>query len=153
MNTESPAAGGPQKTFLARIKMSMPRKRALEYAGMFVLLTVIYYCYFVRDAAVNASSPVVDVAPGQFIPLMVRFLVLTSWPFTLMAFFDSTWRIKDAGNVFLWSWIATNVLWYHRTGCAFCIFSAVFRIIPYLLCASVAHGFGVLYSRAPRNET
>jgi hypothetical protein len=153
MITDLPAAGEAPKSFLARLKTSVSRKKALEYLGMFVLLTVVYYCYFVRDAQVNASSPVIKIEPGQLIPLMVRFLVLTSWPFTLMAFFDSTWRSKDAGNVFLYAWLATNVLWYHKTGCAFCIFAAAFHIIPYLLCACVAHGFGVLYSRPPRNET
>lgn len=158
MNTDVPAACEPSKTLLARLIEKMPsarvsRKRALEYAGMFAVLTVIYYCYFVRDAQVNASSPVIVIEPGQFIPIMLRFFVLTSWPFTLMAFFDPTWRSKDSGNVFLWSWIVTNLLWYHKTGCAFCIFTASFHIIPYLLCACVAHGFGVLYRRPSHDET
>ena len=153
MNTDLPASSGIPKTFLARLKTSMSRKRALEYLGMFAVLTVIYYCYFVRDAMVNASSPIIEIAPGQLIPLMVRFLVLTSWPFTLMAFFDPTWRSKDSGNVFLYAWLATNLLWYNKTGCAFCIFATSFHIIPYILCVWVAHGFGILYSRSPRDET
>lgn len=153
MNTDLPAACGPQKTFLAWLKASLSRKRALEYLGMLALLTVIYYCYFVRDAKANASSPVMVIAPGQLIPLMLKFLIFTSWPFTLMAFFDSTWRSKDAANVFLLSWTATTLLWYHKTDCDFCIFAASFHIIPYVLCAWVAHGFGVLYSRSPRDET
>src|SRR5215469_16993465 len=115
MNTDLPVSGEIPKTFLARLKTSMTRKKALEYLGMFAVLTVIYYCYFVRDAKVNASSPIIEIAPGQIIPLMVRFLVLTGWPFTLMAFFDSTWRSKDAGNVFLYAWLATNLLWYYKT--------------------------------------
>jgi hypothetical protein len=153
MNTDLPASGEIPKTFLARFKTSVSRKKALEYLGMFVVLTVVYYCYFVRHATVNASSPVIEIEPGQLIPLMVRFLVLTSWPFTLMAFFDPTWRSKDTGNVFLYAWLATNLLWYHKTGCAFCIFAAFFHIIPYMLCAWVAHGFGFLYCRPPRDET
>ncbi len=151
MNTELHAAAETPKTILAWLKLSVSRKKALEYLGMFALLTVIYYCYFVRDAGINDSSPVMDVTYSQVAVIMVRFFVLTSWPFTLMSFFDSTWRSKDAGNVFLFSWIATNLLWYHQTGCAFCIFAASFKVIPYALCAWVAHGLGMLYCRCPRN--
>lgn len=149
MNTDVPAASETPKTLPAKLTPAS-RKRALEYLGMFAVLTVIYYCYFVRDAGANAVSPVMEIEPGQLIPLMLKFLVFTSWPFTLMAFFDCSWRSKDAGNVFLLSWLATNVLWYHQTGCAFCIFSASFHILPYVVCACVAHGFGVLYCRSRR---
>jgi hypothetical protein len=150
MNTElQVAVAEVPKPLLVRLKM--PKKKALEYLGMFALLTVIYYCYFVRDAKANAISPVMEMTYSELIVIMVQFLVLTSWPFTLMSFFDSTWRSKDAGNVFLFSWIATNLLWYHQTGCAFCIFAASFKVIPYALCAWVAHGLGALYCRCPRN--
>ena len=150
MNTELHAAVEVPKPLLVRWKIS--KKKALEYLGMFALLTVIYYCYFVRDARINAVSPIMEVTSGLAIVLMLKFFLFTGWPFLFMSFFDATWRSKDAGNVFLLSWIATNVLWYHQTGCAFCIFAASFKIFPYALCAWVAHGLGALYCRCPRKQ-
>ncbi|HTR41999.1 MAG TPA: hypothetical protein VMH87_10330 [Pseudomonadales bacterium] len=153
MNTELHAVGEAPKTFPVRLKLPVSRKKAVEYLGMFTLLTIIYYCYFVRDARVNDSSPIMVVTPGEFSVVMVKFFLFTGWPFLFLSYFDSSWRSKDAGNVFLLAWIATNVLWYHQTGCAFCIFSASFKIIPYALCAWIAHGLGALYCRSPRNES
>jgi hypothetical protein len=150
MNTELHAVVEVPKPLLVRWKIS--KKKALEFLGMFALLTVIYYCYFVRDARLNAISPIMEVTPGQFIVLMLKFFLFTAWPFLFMSYFDSTWRSKDAGNVFLLSWIVTNVLWYQQTGCAFCIFAASFKVVPYVLCAWIAHGLGALYCRCPRAE-
>jgi len=155
MNTDLRALGESPKTFLLGIyeKMaSLPesRKKALEYVGLFAVLTAIYYCYFVRGAAANACSPDTEITLTQLGVLMLKFFVFTGWPFAILAFFDSTWRSKDAGNVFLASYVTTNVLWYFKTGCGFCIFAAWFRIVPYILCAWLAHGLGALRYRSQR---
>ena len=159
-----PAAGVSvtPKTLMARLIAKTPsvlvsHKKALEYLGMFAVLTATYYCYFVRDAGVNASSPIMGDTDTtgqliQMVQLMLKFLIFTGWPFAFMSFYDSTWRCTDAGKMFLLSWIATNVLWYHQTGCAFCVFAAWFHVIPYVVCAWVAHGFGVLYCRTPQHK-
>ena len=158
MNTNLSAVGVTQKTHLAQLIAKVPsalvsHKKALEYLGMFAVLTATYYCYFVRDAGPNASSPIMEDTTGERIQVMLKFFLFTGWPFLFMSFYDSTWRSKDAGNMFLLSWIATNVLWYHKTGCAFCVFTASFRIIPYAFCAWVAHGVGVLYCRPPKDRS
>jgi hypothetical protein len=116
-------------------------KRTLEHLTMFTVLTVIYYCYFVRDAKAN-TCPDIEITLTQLGVLMLKFLVFSGWPFAVMAAYDSGWRSKDAGNVFLVSYIVTSILWYHKTGCAFCIFAASFRIIPYVFCAWMAHSLG-----------
>ena len=106
MNTNVPAVETP-KTLLTWLKLSVSRKKALEYLGMFALLTAIYYCYFVRDAKLNDSSPVMAVTYSQLAVIMARFLIATSWPFTFMAFFDSTWRSRDMRISFYWICLMT----------------------------------------------
>jgi hypothetical protein len=157
MNTDLQIIGEIPKTFALRLYekiVSLPpsRKKALEYLGLFALLTAIYYCYFVRGATVNACSADTEITLSQLGLLMLKFLVFTGWPFTVLAFFDPTWRSKDAGNVFLASYVTTNVLWYYKTGCGFCIFAAWFRIVPYILCAWLAHGLGALRFRSHGDE-
>jgi hypothetical protein len=157
MNSESHALAESPKTFFSGFHeklASLPasRKKALEYVGLFVVLTAIYYCYFVRDAATNAGSADAEMTLSQAGALMLKFFVFTGWPFALLAFSDSTWRGKDAGNVFLASYIATNALWYFKAGCGVCIFATWFRIIPYILCACLAHGVGALRYWAQSEE-
>jgi hypothetical protein len=101
----------------------------------------------VRGASANACSADTEITLSQLGVMMLKFFVFTGWPFAVLAFFDSTWRSKDAGNVFLASYITTNVFWYFKTGCGFCIFAAWFRIVPYILCAWLAHGLGALRHR------
>jgi hypothetical protein len=157
MNTDLPAVGEMPKSFSSRLfekLASLPasRKKALEYVGLFVVLTAIYYCYFVRGASANACGTDTEITLTQLGVLMLKFFVFTGWPFAVLAFFDSTWRSRDAGNVFLASYITTNVFWYFKTGCGFCIFAAWFRIVPYILCAWLAHGLGAVRHRRRRQE-
>lgn len=155
MNTDSHANAETPKTFLSRLceKMaSLPvsRKKVLQYLGMFGVLTVIYYCYFV--AGTKNSCPVVVITLPQLGVLFLKFLLFSGWPFAAMAFFDPTWRSRDAGNVFVASYVTVNVIWYYKTGCGFCIFAAWVEIIPCILCAWLAHGLGALRYRAQREE-
>lgn len=157
MNSDLYAAGEAPKTFLSGLYeklASLPasRKKALEYMSLFAVLTSIYYCYFVRGASANACPADTVITPPQLGVLMLKFFVFTGWPFAVLAFFDSTWRSRDAGNVFLASYITTNALWYFKTGCGFCIYAAWFRIVPYILCAWLAHGLGALRYRSDREE-
>lgn len=122
-------------------------KKALQYLAVITTLTVIYFCYFVRDAKANACPPEQTITFMELGWLMVKFLVLTSWPFAVIAALESEWNGKDAGRVFLAAYGITNVLWYFKTGCAPCIFAAAFQIIPYTLCALLAHGLGTLRHR------
>ena len=117
-------------------------KKAVEHLALFVVLTGIYYFYFVRDARENACPTDDPISFAQLGVLILKFLCFTSWPFAVVAFWDAEWSSKDAGHVFLASYLFTNVLWYHKTHCAFCIFAASFRIVPYCFCALVAHAVG-----------
>jgi hypothetical protein len=153
MNSDFHAENDLPQTFSGRLAdkllpFGVSPKKAVEYLCLFVVLTVIYYCYFVRDAQAN-MCPVDDtVTFARLGVLILKFFVFTSWPFVLAAAFDSEWTGKDAGNLFLAAYLFTNVLWYHKTHCAFCIFAASFRIIPYVFCAMIAHGLGTLRHRA-----
>ena len=157
MNNDFYNGGEMSKTFPARVadklaSIGLPPKKAAEYLAMFVVLTVIYYCYFVRDAKANSCPVDETITLSQLGLLTLKFLAFTGWPFALMAVCDAEWRSKDAGNVFLAAYLFTNVLWYHKTHCAFCIFAASFRIIPYVFCALVAHSLGALRHRFSRDE-
>jgi hypothetical protein len=157
MNSDFHSVGETPKTFLSgfyeRIA-SLPasRRKALEYVGLFAVLTAIYYWSFVRGVTTNVGSTDAEITLSQAGVLMLKFFVFTGWPFAVLAFFDSTWRGRDAGNAFLASYIATNALWYFKTGCGVCIFSIWFRIIPYILCACLAHGVGALRYWSQREE-
>ncbi|MGH7941073.1 MAG: hypothetical protein ACREFR_08395 [Limisphaerales bacterium] len=147
MDTNLQAADELAKTFVTVIhekvaSMGAFQKKVLKYPGMIGLLTVIYYCYHVRDAM--ACEPNVALTLSQLGALMLKFLLFTAWPFALMSFFDSSWRSNDAGNVFLISYVITGIIWYHKTGCGFCIFAASAHLIPYVFCAWTAHGLGSL---------
>ncbi|MFO1487695.1 MAG: hypothetical protein U1F65_04380 [Verrucomicrobiota bacterium] len=122
-------------------------KKAVEYLGLLALLTGIYYCYFVRDAKLAMCPPDETISFGELGGLMLKFFLLTSWPFAVVACCDAEWDAKDAGNIFLAAYLLTNVLWYFKTGCAPCIFAAAFRIIPYVFCAMIAHGLGSVRHR------
>ena len=82
---------------------------------MFAVLTVVYYCYFVYAAKANTCAPVTVITLSYIGVLALKTFIFTAWPFALMAGYDPAWRSKDAGNVFLATYIAANVLWYHRT--------------------------------------
>lgn len=148
MNTEFRAHDGLFRPLFSRladklVSCGLSPKRTLEHIAMFTVLTVIYYCYFVRDAKPN-TCPNIEITLTQLGVLMLKFLAFTSWPFALMAALDSGWRNKDGGNVFLAAYIFTNILWYHRTHCAFCIFASAMRVVPYAICACIAHAVGSL---------
>ena len=157
MNSESHVLTESSKTFLSGFNQKMAslpasRKKALEYVGLFAVLTAIYYCYFVRGSMANAGGTDTEMTLSQAGAFMLKFFVFTGWPFAILAFSDSTWRGKDAGNVFLASYIASNALWYFKTGCGICIFATWFRIVPYILCACLAHGIGALRYWVQREE-
>jgi len=157
MNTDLNTDGGLPRTLAARLAgimefLGVSPKKALEYLAMVAVLTVIYYCYIVSDAKENACPTDVTVSLGQLGVIMLKFLVFTGWPFALLAAGDAGWRSQDAGNVFLVAYIGANILFYHRTGCAYCIYAAAFRIIPYVFCAWVAHRLGTLRHRWRRVE-
>ena len=156
MNTDSPAGRG-LKTLPARLAekiefIGVPRKKALEYLALFVVLGAIYYCDLTRDWKHSLSCPDQVIMFSELPMIMLKFLAFTAWPFALVAGLDPTWRSKDAGNVFLAAYMAANVLWFHKTGCGFCICAASFRIIPFVFCAMIAHGLGAWRHRSRVEE-
>jgi hypothetical protein len=157
MNTDFSTEGELPKTLLARLaekieSCGVSPKKALEYLALFAVMTAIYYFYFVRDARANACPPDDTITFAQLGVLILKFLVCTSWPFAVVAFWDYEWTSKDAGYLFLAAYIGTNILWYHKTHCAFCIFAASFRIVPYCFCALVAHALGTWRHGTRREE-
>jgi hypothetical protein len=156
MNIDFDTSGEPLKTVPERLSGMIstfvtPRK-ALEYLALFAMLSVIYYCYFVQGAKANACPPDAELTLSEIGLSALKLFLFTGWPFALLAACDPAWRSKDAGNVFLAAYITTNVFWYHKTGCGFCIFAASFRIIPYVFCALVAHSLGAWRFRLRGDE-
>jgi len=136
------------RTLAGRLaSIGLSPKKAVEYLALFVVLTGIYYFYFVRDARENACPTDDPISFAQLGVLILKFLFFTSWPFALVAFWDAQWSSKDAGYLFLAAYLFTNFLWYLKTGCAPCILAASFRIVPYCFCALVAHSLGAARHR------
>jgi hypothetical protein len=123
------------------------QKKALEYAGLFTLLTAIYYCSFGSVAKTDISSLGAQMTFFQVSSMTLKAFLFTGWPFVLLAYFDRAWRSRDAGTVLVASYIATNILLYHKTGYDFCLFATSLQIIPYIFVAWAAHGLGALRFR------
>jgi len=148
MNTNSSTDGGLPKSLPARLaakleSIGVSPKKALEYLAMILVLGVIYYCDLTRgrqQAACSTTEQVIYLSDLALI--FLKYFLYTAWPFALVAAYDSTWTTKDAGNVFLASYVAANVVWLHHTGCGFCIFAASFRTIPLVFGALLAHCLG-----------
>jgi|GEM_PF-6817646 hypothetical protein len=153
MNTNFHADGELPKTFPARLagkieSFGVSPKKALEYLAMFVVLGIIYYCDLTRGYQQNACAPERDIYFSDLPLIFLKCFPYTAWPFAIVAAFDPTWRSKDAGNVFLAAYVGANVMWFHHTGCGFCILAASFRTIPLAFGALIAHRLGTWYHRS-----
>jgi hypothetical protein len=115
---------------------------------MFLGLSAIYYFYFLHERNQNLCTP--DNPIKLTLMVVLKFLAITAWPFTIMAAYDRTWRSKDAGNVFLAAYLAANALFFQKTQCGFCVFAAAIQIIPYAFGALVAHGLGAWLHTRPK---
>jgi len=139
--------------FLEKLELlGVPRRKALEYASLFVVLGGLYYLDLLRDYKEAACTPVRTVTPYTLFMIYLECFLCTAWPFAIVAGFDGTWRSKDAGNVFLAGYVAANVLWYRHTDCGFCIIGGAFRVIPLALGALTAHGIGARLNRLRNRE-
>src|SRR5882672_5502681 len=120
MNTDFPANGEPPRTLPVRLtkkleSIGVSPKRALEYFALFVVLGTIYYCDLTRGYQQGTCSTTERVINFSDLPLIfLKHFIYTAWPFGLVAFFDPTWRTKDAGNAFLAAYIGANVVWFHH---------------------------------------
>ena len=134
-------ATGLRGRITERIQSIEPlRRKALESLGLLMILGIIYSVYLRELWSVPVCR---DVALDfSYLLVLLKFLVLTGWPFALMAFLDETWSSKDAGRVFLAAFITTNAFWMHKYHHRFCPFSFAFEIFPYVFSASVAHAIG-----------
>jgi hypothetical protein len=117
----------------------LPRK-ALESLGLFLVLATIYSFYLKELWSVPTCQEI--TFDFGYLLRIVKFLFLTGWPFALLALLDDTWSSKDAGRVFLASFIATNAFWMHHYHHMFCPFSFAFVIFPYVFGAMVGNAIG-----------
>jgi hypothetical protein len=147
MNTDFPAGDELPKTFPARLawkieSFGVSPKKAWEYLALFVVLGTIYYYDLNRGYQPGACAPERDIYFSDLPLIFLKYFLYTAWPFAIVAAFDPTWRSKDAGNVFLAAYVGANVVWFHHTGCGFCILAASFRTIPLVFSAMIAHKLG-----------
>ena len=157
MNTDFSACRETFKTLLTRLAEKMKAigvspKKAVEYLALFVVLGVIYYCDFTREDHQAACSTEKDIYVADLPLIFLKYFLHTAWPFAIVAALDPAWRSQDAGNVFLAAYVAANVVWFHHTGCGFCIFAASFRTIPFVFGAMLAHKIGAWRHRSRLEE-
>ncbi len=124
---------------------AFPRK-AMESAALFVVMGMIYSVYLKALWSIPACTEV--ELNLSLVPILLKFLVFTGWPFALMAWLDETWTSKDAGRVFLVVFSTANLFWMHRYHHAFCPFSFATEMFPYVFGASVAHTIGLSASHS-----
>jgi hypothetical protein len=120
--------------------MGLLQRKALEYTVLFIALWLIYSIYL-KSSLQNTACAVINVNLA-LLPVMLKFLFFTGWPFALLAGLDRTWNSKNAGHVFLAAYISTNIFWIHRYGGLFCPFSLPLRLLPYILGAVIGHKVG-----------
>jgi hypothetical protein len=147
MKTDFSSAGGLPKTFPARLAEKMTSigvspKKALEYLTLFVVLGIIYYCDLNRGYQQGTCNAERDIHFSDLPLIFLKYFLYTAWPFAIVAAFDPTWRSQDAGNVFLAAYIGANVVWFHHTGCGFCILAVSFRTVPLAFGGLIAHRLG-----------
>lgn len=117
----------------------LPRK-AMESAILFVVLGTVYSIYLKSLWSVPACDYIqLDLS---LVPVLLKFLLCTGWPFMLLAILDETWTSKDAGHVFLAIFTVTNLFWMHWYHHTFCPFSFATQMFPYVFGASVGHAIG-----------
>jgi len=154
INTNFPTGGGLPKTWRARLaerieSFGLSPKKTLEYLALIVVLGTIYYCDLTRGYVQSNHNTTPQIIELTDLPLIfLKYFLYTAWPFALVAAYDPAWRSKDAGNAFLAAYIVANIVWFHRTGCGFCIFAASFRTIPYVFGAMIAHRLGAWRHRS-----
>lgn len=153
MNTDSPAGRDRLKTLPARLAekietLGVSPKKALEYLAMFLVLGTIYYHDLNRGYQQGICNPERDIYVSDLPLIFLKYFLYTAWPFAIAAAFDPTWRSQDAGNVFLAAYIGANAVWFHHTGCGFCILAASFRTIPLAFGALIAHRLGAWRHRS-----
>ena len=108
-----------------------PRK-ILEYAGLFCLLAVIYTIYLY---GILKEPDELDLAR------VGRFCVISAVPFGVLAFFDASWRSRDAAPVALGAWVAVFLGFSEKYGGG-CPPTAAFLFTPLVFSALVAHVMG-----------
>ncbi len=135
------AAIGLRARIAERIQNIEPlQRKVLESLGLLLILGIIYSVYLQELWSIPVCREVaLDFA---YLMVLLKFLVLTGWPFVLLACLDDTWSSKDAGRVFLAAFLATNAYWMHKYHHSFCPYSFAFEIFPYVFSASVGHAIG-----------
>ena len=148
MKPEFSPVSGPPKSFPARLadrieSFGVSPKKAMEYAAMILVLGIIYYCDLMHRHQQAACTPAEQIISlSELTLIFLKYFLCTAWPFAIVAACDSQWTNKDAGNVFLAGYVGANWVWFHHTGCGFCILAASFRTIPLVAGALLAHKLG-----------
>jgi hypothetical protein len=147
MNPDLSTGDDLPKTFAARTAVKIESfglspKKALEYLVMFMVLGITVYLDLERGYRENKCPMNRSINIPEIPLIFLKYFIFTSWPFGLMAACDSTWKEKDAGNVFIAAYIAATVVWFHHTGCGLCIWAAFLRTVPFLIGGIVAHRIG-----------
>src|SRR5271167_1519365 len=104
MNSDFPAGDKLPKTFAARAVVKLEAfglspKRTVEFLVMFAMLGSIVYLDLNRGYQENKCSTARFFSITEIPLIFLKYFIFTSWPFGLVAAYDSTWTEKDAGNV------------------------------------------------------
>ena len=110
----------------------LTQRKVLEYVGLFCILAVIYTMYL---------KGILDGPEELDLGRVGRFCLISAVPFGVLAFFDASWRSRDAAPIALGAWavVFESVSMKYGGGCPP---SAAFFFTPLVFSALVAHRMG-----------
>jgi hypothetical protein len=119
--------------------------RVRQYLGLFCVLVVIYgLCLSNYIKFLSTESTILGgFGFSDVMKPLVGTCFVSAVPFSVLAYFDKTWRSVDAARVILWAGIAV----YMGLSLQFkglCPMGVLLGLVPFILSAQIAHTIGSL---------
>ena len=133
-----------------RIKALLPENLFFAFLLFIVLfITYDYYVGWILKQFVNISIGKTDssileanIDTWLKIPHLLKFFLITGWPYALLAFIDKDWRYKDASKIGSMAWLGAFLLLIHQYGLNACPLGVLGMGIPFFMSGCLAHALG-----------
>ena len=116
---------------------------------LFIVLFATYQYYMgwlfgamVDSATGKSSEPIVKDSMLQF-PALLKFFLITGWPFAVLAFVFKDWNSTDAARVAFPTFAAVSAIELHHYGLNQCPRVLVLSV-PFLATAAIGHAIGAM---------
>jgi hypothetical protein len=120
--------------------LGINRHKIFQYVGLFSIL-VVFYSICLSNYLKFVSVAPDEIGLGDLVGPLVKFCVVASLPFGVLAFYDKTWHSSDAASVCLVAWIVVCAGFWPKYG-EICPFGVALPFFPFVLFALIAHTAG-----------